>query len=36
MLKMLSTQVGGLLQRVATNQEEAIEESARLLAQAGA
>ncbi|WP_397537029.1 DUF2529 family protein [Rummeliibacillus pycnus] len=35
MLKMLSTQVGGLLQRVATNQEEAIEESARLLAQAG-
>ncbi|MGG0656558.1 DUF2529 family protein [Rummeliibacillus pycnus] len=36
MLKMLSTQVAGLLQRVATNQEEAIEESARLLAQAGA
>lgn len=36
MLKMLSTQVGGLFQRVATTQEEAIEETARLLAQAGA
>lgn len=36
MLKMLSTQVGGLLARVTSDQEEAIEESARLLAQAGA
>ncbi|AMX00881.1 DUF2529 family protein [Rummeliibacillus stabekisii] len=35
MLKMLSTQIGGLLKRVATDQEEAIEETARLLAQAG-
>lgn len=36
MLKMLSTQVGGLLARIASEQEHAIEESARLLAQAGA
>ncbi|MBO2535523.1 DUF2529 family protein [Rummeliibacillus suwonensis] len=36
MLKMLSTQTGGLLAQIAANQEEAIEESARLLAQAGA
>lgn len=36
MLKMLSTQVGGLLARIASEQEDAIEESARLLAQAGA
>lgn len=35
MLKMLSTQLGGLLQRISTSQEEAIEETARLLAQAG-
>ena len=36
MLKMLSTQVGGLLTRVSLEQQDAIEESARLLAQAGA
>ena len=36
MLKMLSTQVGGILARIASEQEDAIEESARLLAQAGA
>ena len=35
MLKILTTQIGGLFQKVATNQEEAIEETARLLAQAG-
>ncbi|MGX9133123.1 DUF2529 family protein [Rummeliibacillus sp. JY-2-4R] len=35
MLKILTTQIGGLFQRVATNQEETIEETARLLAQAG-
>jgi len=33
-MKMLTTQVSGLLQRIATGQEEAIEETARLLAQA--
>ncbi len=33
-LKMLTTQVNGLLQRIAGNEEEAIEETARLLAQA--
>lgn len=33
-MKMLTTQVGGLLQRIGTNNEEAIEETARLLAQA--
>ncbi|MBK3495657.1 DUF2529 family protein [Viridibacillus sp. YIM B01967] len=35
MLKILSTQLGGLLQRISTSQEEEIEETARLLAQAG-
>lgn len=35
MSKILSTQVGGLLQRVSINQDDAIEETARLLAQAG-
>lgn len=35
MLKMLTTQLSGLLQRIATGQEDAIEETARLLAQAG-
>ncbi|KAA0955977.1 DUF2529 family protein [Sporosarcina sp. ANT_H38] len=34
MLKILTTQVGGLLQRIAGNGEESIEETARLLAQA--
>ena len=33
-MKMLITQMGGLLQRAASNNEEAIEETARLLAQA--
>lgn len=33
-MKMLTTQVTGLLQRIATSQEDAIEETARLLAQA--
>lgn len=33
-MKMLTTQIGGLLDRIATNNEEAIEETARLLAQA--
>ncbi|MGM9968643.1 MULTISPECIES: DUF2529 family protein [unclassified Rummeliibacillus] len=36
MLKMLSTQVGGLLSKIASDKEDAIEETARLLAQAGA
>ena len=35
-LKMLTTQIAGLLQRIAGNQEEAIEDTARLLAQAAA
>lgn len=35
MLKMLTTQLTGLLQRITTDQEETIEEAARLLAQAG-
>lgn len=35
MLKMLTTQLTGLLQRIASDQEETIEEAARLLAQAG-
>lgn len=35
-MKILSTQVSGLLQRIATNEEEAMEETARLLAQATA
>lgn len=35
-MKMLTTQLSGLLQRIATSQEEAIEETARLLAQAAA
>lgn len=34
MMKMLTTQIGGLLDRIATNNDEAIEETARLLAQA--
>ncbi|WP_432354029.1 DUF2529 family protein [Sporosarcina sp. A2] len=34
-MKMLTTQLSGLLQRLATNHEEAIEDTARLLAQAG-
>ncbi|PJK16823.1 hypothetical protein CQS04_06630 [Chryseomicrobium excrementi] len=33
-MKMLTTQLAGLLQRIATSQEEAIEETARLVAQA--
>ncbi len=33
-MKMLTTQIGGLFQRLAENNEEAIEETARLLAQA--
>lgn len=33
-MKMLTTQIGGLLQRAASNNEEAVEETARLLAQA--
>ncbi|MDW0108621.1 DUF2529 family protein [Sporosarcina aquimarina] len=33
-MKMLTTQIAGLLQRIATKQEEAIEDTARLLAQA--
>ena len=33
-LKMLTTQISGLLQRIAGNGEESIEETARLLAQA--
>ncbi|MBD7909192.1 DUF2529 family protein [Sporosarcina gallistercoris] len=33
-MKMLTTQIAGLLQRIATNHEEAIEDTARLLAQA--
>ena len=33
-MKMLTTQIGGLMQRIAANGEEAIEETARLLAQA--
>lgn len=33
-MKILSTQVSGLLQRIASNEEEPIEETARLLAQA--
>lgn len=33
-MKMLTTQIGGLLDRIATNNEESIEETARLLAQA--
>lgn len=33
-MKMLTTQISGLLQRIATNHEEAIEDTARLLAQA--
>ncbi|WP_413057996.1 DUF2529 family protein [Sporosarcina sp. 179-K 3D1 HS] len=33
-MKILSTQVSGLLQRIVSNEEEAIEETARLLAQA--
>lgn len=33
-MKMLTTQVGGLLDRIATNNDESIEETARLLAQA--
>ena len=33
-MKMLTTQTGGLLNRLATNNEEAIEDTARLLAQA--
>lgn len=33
-MKMLTTQLGGLLDRIAKNNEEAIEETARLLAQA--
>ncbi|WP_025785574.1 DUF2529 family protein [Sporosarcina sp. D27] len=33
-MKMLTTQIAGLLQRTATNHEEAIEDTARLLAQA--
>lgn len=35
MLKMLTTQLTGLLQRITSDQEETIEEAARLLAQAG-
>ncbi|BAQ09881.1 hypothetical protein OXB_1410 [Bacillus sp. OxB-1] len=35
-MKILSTQVSGLLQRIVTNEEEAMEETARLLAQATA
>lgn len=35
-MKMLTTQLSGLLQRIASSQEEAIEETARLLAQATA
>ncbi|WP_342508434.1 DUF2529 family protein [Sporosarcina sp. FSL K6-2383] len=34
MMKILTTQIGGLLQRIAANGEESIEETARLLAQA--
>ncbi|WP_203248432.1 DUF2529 family protein [Sporosarcina beigongshangi] len=33
-MKILTTQIGGLLQRIAANAEESIEETARLLAQA--
>lgn len=33
-MKMLTTQIGGLLQRAGSNNEEAVEETARLLAQA--
>ena len=33
-MKILTTQIGGLLQRIASNGEESIEETARLLAQA--
>ncbi|MBE1555727.1 DUF2529 family protein [Sporosarcina limicola] len=33
-MKILTTQIGGLFQRIATNNEESIEETARLLAQA--
>lgn len=33
-MKILTTQIGGLLQRIATNNEESVEETARLLAQA--
>lgn len=33
-MKMLTTQIAGLLQRIGTNHEEAIEDTARLLAQA--
>ncbi|MFJ7934289.1 DUF2529 family protein [Sporosarcina sp. NPDC096371] len=33
-MKILTTQIGGLLQRIATSSEEAIEETSRLLAQA--
>ena len=33
-MKILTTQIGGLFQRIAGNSEEAIEETARLLAQA--
>lgn len=35
MSKILTTQLNGVLQRIAQNEEEAIEETARLLAQAG-
>lgn len=35
MLKMLTTQLTGLLQRITSDQEDTIEEAARLLAQAG-
>jgi DNA-binding MurR/RpiR family transcriptional regulator len=34
MMKILTTQIGGLLQRAGSNNEEAVEETARLLAQA--
>ena len=34
MMKILTTQIGGLFQRIASNGEESIEETARLLAQA--
>ncbi|HEX5564482.1 MAG TPA: DUF2529 family protein, partial [Sporosarcina sp.] len=33
-MKILTTQIGGLLQRAGSNNEEAVEETARLLAQA--
>lgn len=36
MMKMLTTQLSGLLQRIASSEEESIEETARLLAQAAA